>query len=179
MKIRFLLPLLLFMVVIGILGRGLRLHPNVIPSPLINHPAPAFALPSMLHTGETTTDKNFLGHVTLVNVWATWCYACAQEHPFLLEISTAPQRDFMLYGLNYKDDPAKARDWLKQHGNPYQQIAIDETGDTAINWGVYGSPETFVLDKKGIIRYKQTGPITQEVWAQTLKPLIEKLRNEA
>lgn len=178
MKLRFLFPLVIFIGVISILWRGLSLHPNEIPSPLINRAAPAFALPSLLQQSQTITNQILLGHVTLVNVWATWCFACGQEHDFLLAISRAPDRDFELLGLNYKDDPVKARAWLTQHGNPYQQIAVDASGDTAINWGVYGSPETFILDKKGIIRYKQIGPITASVWEQTLKPLLAKLRRE-
>lgn len=177
MKFRYLLPLLIFVIIAGILWRGLSLHPNKIPSPLIDKPVPEFTLPSLLGPETTITNKDLRGHISLVNVWATWCYACAFEHDYLLEISK--NTDFVLYGLSYKDDSAAAKKWLKEHGNPYHQVAVDATGDTAINWGVYGSPETFIVDKKGIIRYKQIGPITPEIWAHDIKPIIDKLRNES
>jgi cytochrome c biogenesis protein CcmG/thiol:disulfide interchange protein DsbE len=176
-KIRYLIPLFIFLVIAGILWRSLSMHPNQIPSPFINKHAPAFQLPSLLGAPAIVTEKELRGHISLVNVWATWCYACALEHDFLLELSK--NKDFVLYGLNYKDDPLAAKKWLKEHGNPYARVAVDESGDAAINWGVYGSPETFVIDKNGIIRYKQIGPITEEVWEQELKPVIEKIRNEA
>ena len=169
------LPLTLFLLVIFLLWKGLSLHPAQIPSPLINKPAPAFELPALL--GEKKiTNQDFLGHITLVNVWATWCYACAEEHSFLKELAKNP--DIVLMGFDYKDDISAAKAWLKKYGNPYQTIAVDPVGNVAIDFGVYGTPETFVIDKKGIIRYKQTGPLDAEVWEQNLKPLIEKLRNE-
>jgi cytochrome c biogenesis protein CcmG/thiol:disulfide interchange protein DsbE len=174
---RFILPLIIFLFIIGFLWRGLSLHPNQIPSPLINHAAPAFELPDLYNTKKTITQKDFLGQVTLLNVWATWCYACAEEHAELVELATKEHINFI--GLNYKDDTTTAKQWLKENGNPYHLIAVDQTGDTAIDWGVYGAPETFIIDKKGIIRYKHIGPITAENWQQTLKPLIEKMNLEA
>ena len=177
MKARYLLPLGIFIVVTLILWRGLSLHPNTVPSPLINKPAPKFVLPVLLGPTAELTDQELQGHISLVNVWATWCYACALEHDFLIELSK--NKDFVLYGLNYKDDPVAAKKWLQEHGNPYYRVMVDTSGDAAINWGVYGSPETFIVDKHGIIRHKQIGPITPEVWEQELKPVIDKLRNEA
>ena len=175
MKIRYLLPLTLFLLIAGVLWRGLQLHPGQIPSPLINKPAPAFDLPSLLTSGHVD-NQIFIGKVSLLNVWATWCYACAQEHDDLSKI--ADSHEVALFGLDYKDDSAAAKNWLHEHGNPYQDVAFDANGDTAINWGVYGAPETFVIDKKGIIRYKQIGPITPAIWEHDLKPLVMKLRAE-
>ncbi len=173
---RFILPFLIFVAIFIVLWRGLNLHPNQIPSPLIDKPAPAFSLPDLFNNKKNVTNQDFLGHVTLVNVWATWCVACAEEHNALLQL--AKNESIFFVGLNYKDDPVAAKKWLKQYGNPYQIVAIDQSGSAAIDWGVYGTPETFVLDKKGIIRYKQIGPIDTESWENILKPLINKLRNE-
>lgn len=177
MKLRFILPLIFFVGVGLLLWRALSLHPNQIPSPLINQTAPSFTLPTLFSKNKTTSEKDLIGHVTLLNVWATWCYACAVEHDYLLEL--AKNHDMMLYGFNYKDNTDSAKTWLKEHGNPYQIIAIDADGKTAIDWGVYGTPETFIIDKKGIIRYKHIGPITPENWENDLQPLVDKLRSEA
>lgn len=173
---RIILPLLIFFVIFLILWRGLSLHPNQIPSPLINQEAPAFTLPNLLKDNTKVSNKDFLGQVTLFNVWGTWCYACAEEHAALLDL--ANKEHIRIIGLNYKDDTNAAKKWLKDNGNPYQIIAVDQSGDTAIDWGVYGAPETFVIDKKGIIRYKHIGPINKDNWEHTLKPLIIKLQNE-
>lgn len=171
---RFTLPLVLFLCVIIVLWRGLSLHPNQLPSPLIDKPAPVFQLP-VLSKG-TVSNKIFLGKVSLLNVWATWCEACAEEHEFLLRL--ANDEHIVIYGLNYKDDPLAAKKWLTQYGNPYQTVAIDRDGTVAIDWGVYGTPETFVIDKKGVVRYKHIGVVTAEVWEQKLKPLMIKLEKE-
>lgn len=172
---RFAVPLIIFAIIVVILWRGLFLHPNQVPSPLVNKAAPEFQLPT-LFDAKQATQKDFLGKVTLVNVWATWCYACAQEHEFILHLAKDEHVNF--YGLNYKDDPVSAKKWLFEYGNPYQIVAVDQTGSAAIDWGVYGAPETFVVDKKGIIRYKQIGPITSEVWEKTLRPLVKILEQE-
>ena len=158
-----------------LLGRGLSLHPTLVPSPLVNKPAPNFELPTLFDEKKITSNHDLFGHVTLLNIWATWCVACAEEHAFLMEL--AQKKQFALYGLNYKDNPDAAKKWLKQYGNPYQRIAIDPNGTAAIDWGVYGTPETFIIDQNGIIRYKQIGPITADSWEKTLRPLIEKLEN--
>ena len=175
-RARFIFPLILFLVIITFLWRGLSLHPNVVPSPLINKPVPDFTLPTLFDKSENTTNDDFIGRVSLVNVWATWCYTCAQEHDLLLQLANT--KDVMIYGLNYKDDTDAAKKWLEEHGNPYQIVAFDEKGQTAIDWGVYGTPETFVIDKKGVVRYKHVGPLTTEVWEKNLEPLVTQLRNE-
>jgi cytochrome c biogenesis protein CcmG, thiol:disulfide interchange protein DsbE len=177
MKIRFMLPLILFILVGLILWKSLALHPERIPSPLVNKVAPRFELPVLAGEKLKTTNQDFLGHVTLLNVWATWCVSCANEHDFLLQL--ANEKNITLYGLNYKDNVLAAKKWLQEKGNPYRLVAIDEDGAAAIDWGVYGTPETFVIDKKGIIRYKQIGPLTPEVWEQNIKPLVAQLWNEA
>lgn len=170
------LPLVLFMFVVALLWRGLTLHPAEIPSPLINKPAPAFALHTLANPERIVSAKNFRGQVTLFHVWASWCHVCAEESSFLLQI--ARDRQVILYGLNYKDDPRDAKNFLAEHGNPYRLIAMDSTGNTAINWGVYGTPETFVIDKRGVIRYKQIGAITPSIWQRKIKPLLEQLWSE-
>lgn len=170
------LPLALFLLIVFLLWRGLNLHPAQIPSPLINKPAPSFELPTLSDAKKTTTDKDFQGHVTLLNVWATWCYACATEHEFLKEL--AANENIVLYGLNYKDDLSAAKESLEKYGNPYRTVAVDQTGNVAIDFGVYGTPETFIIDKKGIIRYKQIGPIDAAVWEKNLKPIVKKLQDE-
>lgn len=176
MNKRFALPLVLFLFIVVLLWRGLGLHPNQIPSPLINQPAPIFQLPLLFKPEQLTSNQDFIGHITLLNIWATWCSSCVEQHPFLL--SLAKDKTLTLVGLVYKDNPSKVKAWLAEEGNPYQSVAIDETGKAAIDWGVYGTPETFVIDRKGIIRYKQIGSITVDVWEKDLKPLLEKLRHE-
>lgn len=157
---RILLPLVIFIAIFLLLWRGLSLHPNQVPSPLIGKPAPS--------------NQDFIGKVTLVNVWASWCATCVEEHEVLMKLAKTEHID--LYGLNYKDDLTAAKAWLKQHGNPYSRIVYDKEGTIAIDWGVYGTPETFIIDKQGIIRYKYIGAITWDVWVNELKPVIEKLK---
>lgn len=172
---RLILPLMIFIAVFTLLFRGLFLHPNEVPSPLVNKAAPTFQLPNLTYPDKIISNKDFIGQVTLLNVWASWCYACAEEHKLLLEI--AKKEYLTLYGLNYKDDVIAAKDWLKKHGDPYAAVGVDKAGLVAIDWGVYGTPETFLIDKKGIIRYKQIGPITTEAWEKML-PLIDQLKKE-
>lgn len=171
------LPLLFFLIIVLVLWRGMGLHSSQVPSPLINKPAPTFRLPTLFDDSKTATNKDFIGHVTLLNVWATWCYTCAQEHEFLSEL--AKKESLFLFGLNYKDDTQAAKQWIDKFGNPYKIIAVDTNGIVAIDFGVYGTPETFVIDKKGIIRYKHTGPLTITIWENELKPLIQKLQSES
>ncbi len=174
MKVRFVIPLILFLIIIVLLWRGLFLHPTEIPSPLINKPVPIFALSTLSDATHIMTQKNFLGHITVFNVWASWCEACAAEQAFLLTLSQ--KADFILAGLNYKDENLAAKKWLLQYGNPYAWVLVDKTGAVAIDWGVYGTPETFVIDKKGMIRYKHIGPLTPEAWEKNIKPLIIQLQ---
>ncbi len=176
MKLRFVLPLLVFFIIVFFLWRGLHLHPEQIPSPLIDKLAPTFELTILSDAKKKTSEKDLFGHVTLVNVWATWCYACAMEHEFLVDL--AKNQGVLIYGLDYKDDPSAALNWLHEKGDPYYIVASDINGDAAIDWGVYGTPETFLLDKNEVIRYKQLGPLTPEIWETTFKPLIQQLQDE-
>lgn len=171
---RFLIPLAVFVVMVVFLAIGLTLDPREVPSPFIGKPAPAFTLPQVADAGKTLSPVDFKGQVALVNVWASWCVSCRQEHPVLLEL--ARKNLVPIYGLNYKDEREDALAWLKQFGNPYSASAFDADGRTGIDWGVYGVPETFVIDREGIIRHKQTGPITPEILETKLLPLIRQLQ---
>jgi len=170
---RYLLPLLVFVLLAGFLAVGLKRDPREVPSPLIDKPAPAFSLPQLDAPDQQVSPKDLLGQVWLLNVWASWCVACRQEHPLLVEVSKAGQ--VKLYGLNYKDKREDALGWLQQFGNPYLKSMSDTEGLVGIDYGVYGVPETFVIDKQGVIRYKQIGPVTPEALRDTLLPLVAKL----
>jgi cytochrome c biogenesis protein CcmG/thiol:disulfide interchange protein DsbE len=170
---RFLWPLGIFLVLVAFLGVGLRLNPREVPSPLVGKAAPGFELP-VLHQ----PDKRFLpadmkGQVWLLNVWASWCVSCRDEHPVLVEL--AKTKLVPLYGLNYKDPRDDALRWLKQFGDPYDMSVADIDGRIGIDYGVYGVPETYVIDKAGVIRYKHIGPINRESVQKTLLPLIAEL----
>jgi len=176
MRFKFLIPLSVFMLLLVLLGIGLTLDPREVPSPFIGKPAPAFSLPTVHAPEQVLTTGQFTGQVSLLNVWASWCVSCRQEHPLLLEL--ARQGIVPIYGLNYKDDRDNALSWLARLGNPYQVSAFDADGRVGIDWGVYGVPETFVIDKKGVIRHKQTGPLTAEILKGKLLPLIRQLQGE-
>ena len=170
---RFLLPLGIFIVLVAFLAIGLKLDPREVPSPLIGKPAPAFTLP-LLHRPEATfAPKDLQGRVWLLNVWASWCVSCRQEHPLLVEL--AKRNVVPIYGLNYKDARADALRWLKQYGDPYVLSIMDAEGRVGIDYGVYGVPETYVIDKVGVIRFKQIGPVTQDVLEKTILPLVKEL----
>ena len=173
---RFLIPLGVFAVMVLFLGIGLTLNPREVPSPLIGKPAPTFELSRVADASQTLSPEDFKGQVALVNVWASWCVSCRQEHPVLLQL--ARQNVVPIYGLNYKDQREAALGWLNQHGNPYVASAFDADGRVGINWGVYGVPETFVIDKAGLIRHKHTGPVTPESLEQELLPLVRQLQGE-
>lgn len=171
---KFLIPLGIFVVLAIFLGRGLSLDPREVPSPLIGKPAPAFSLSQLDKPAQMIGTEQLLGQVWILNVWASWCVACRDEHPVLVEFSktgVAP-----IYGLNYKDKREPAMNWLQQLGNPYTASIFDESGRVGIDFGVYGVPETFVIDKLGVIRYKKTGPVTQETIQSTILPLVKKLQ---
>ncbi|MDQ7017435.1 MAG: DsbE family thiol:disulfide interchange protein [Gammaproteobacteria bacterium] len=174
---RYFLPLSVFVVMAVFLGIGLTLDPKEVPSPFIGKPAPEFSLPRLDNPQANISPADMKGQVWLLNVWATWCVSCRAEHPTLVSFSR--QNQLPIVGLNYKDDNGEARRWLQRLGNPYYANAVDADGRVAIDWGVYGAPETFVIDKKGIIRYKQIGPVTPQALSDTLLPLIEKLKGEA
>lgn len=152
------MPLIIFAALVALLAIGLTLNPRLVPSPLIGKPAPEFDLPLLSGEGRFT-NKDLIGHVTLVNVWASWCFACRQEHETVKYLSRNGVR---IIGLNYKDKPEDAKNWLATLGNPYKEVASDQTGRVAIDWGVYGAPETFLIDKQGIIRHKVIGPLSDQ-----------------
>jgi cytochrome c biogenesis protein CcmG/thiol:disulfide interchange protein DsbE len=173
---RYLIPLIVFLGVVVFLAIGLRLDPREVPSPFIGKPAPRFSLPQVADAGKRFGDADIKGQVSLLNVWASWCVSCRQEHPILLRL--AKQNLAPIYGLNYKDEREAALGWLRQFGDPYRVSAFDADGKIGIEWGVYGVPETFVIDKRGVIRYKQTGPVTEEILQKKLLPLIRELQQE-
>jgi cytochrome c biogenesis protein CcmG/thiol:disulfide interchange protein DsbE len=170
---RFLIPLAVFLVLVAFLAIGLKLNPREVPSPLIDKPAPAFQLARLDDPAQTVTLADLRGQVWLLNVWASWCVACLQEHPLLVEFSRAGT--VPIYGLNYKDKPDAAAAWLGKHGNPYTLSIVDADGRVGIDYGVYGVPETFVIDKQGVIRFKHIGPVTPEVLNDTILPLVRRL----
>ena len=171
---KFLIPLVVFVVLAIFLGRGLSLDPKEIPSPLINKAAPVFTLSQLEKPEQMIGSENLRGQVWILNVWASWCVACRDEHPVLVEFSKSGV--VPIYGLNYKDQREPALAWLQQFGNPYTASIFDEKGRVGIDFGVYGVPETFVIDKQGIIRYKKTGPVTPETIQSTILPLVKKLQ---
>ncbi len=168
-----LLPLFVFIILVGFLGAGLRLNPREVPSPLIDKPTPAFRIPQLHDAGKTIDPQDMKGRVWLLNVWASWCAACRQEHPLLVEV--ARRNIVPIVGLNYKDTRDAAQNWLQEIGNPYVLSAFDADGRVGIDYGVYGVPETFLIDQQGIIRYKHIGPITARALETELLPRIRKL----
>lgn len=176
--LRYSIPLLLFVVIALFLAWGLRkdYDPRHIPSPLIGKSVPAFSLPSLEQADTMISDKDLLGNIYLLNVWATWCISCRAEHPTLVELSRTGKVEIV--GLNWKDERDKAGVWLRQLGNPYSVNIFDKQGRTAIDLGVYGAPETFLVDRKGVIRFKYAGPITKELFNNTIMPIVEQLKTE-
>ncbi len=174
---RYLIPLGVFLGLVALFFVGLQHDPRRVPSPLIDKPAPAFALPQVEDAAPVLSSDVFQHQVSLLNVWASWCVACRSEHPFLMELARSQR--IPVYGLNYKDRREDALRWLAQHGNPYLASGFDEAGRVGIDYGVYGVPETFLVDRKGIIRYKQIGPLTRDDWNNIILPMIQKLEAEA
>jgi cytochrome c biogenesis protein CcmG, thiol:disulfide interchange protein DsbE len=173
--LRFLVPLAVFVVLVGFLWAGLSLKPREVPSPLIDKSAPAFALARLDNPEQSVSAQDLRGQVWLLNVWASWCVECLREHPVLLEFSKSGA--LPIYGLNYKDTaPGAAESWLAKHGNPYTASVVDADGRVGIDYGVYGVPETFLIDKEGVIRFKQIGPITPEVLREQILPLARRLQ---
>lgn len=174
---RFLLPLLVFGMLSGVLAASLTHAPGSLPSALIGRPAPMFDLPRLDTPTHRFTPHALKGQVWVMNVWASWCESCRDEHPLLVAFSrnsTAP-----VYGLDYKDDSGAAMRWLAQAGNPYIASVSDKLGEVGIDYGVYGVPETFVMDRHGIVRYKRSGPLTQDELDTHVLPLIHRLQREA
>lgn len=167
------IPLLAAGVLVAFMAAGLTLKPREVPSPLIGKPAPGFTLPVLEQPGRTLSVQDMRGKVWLLNVWASWCVACRLEHPLVLDASRTGE--VPIYGLNYKDAPADAQRWLDRFGNPYVASLSDREGLVGIDFGVYGVPETFVIDKQGVIRHKVIGPLTPEILRDTVMPLVRKL----
>lgn len=171
--LRFLIPLAAFLVLTGFLFKGLWMDPHTVPSPLIGKPAPAFRLTQVADPTKVITRDDMLGKVWLLNVWSSWCVPCREEHPVLVDFSRTGV--VPIYGLVYKDNRVDALKLLEQEGNPYTAALFDGDGRVAIDYGVYGAPETYVIDKTGTVRYKQIGPITPEVLHEKILPLVRKL----
>ena len=170
---RFILPFVAFIVLAVFLFIGLGLNPREVPSPLVGKPAPAFTLPQLHAPDKQFSPQDMKGKVWLLNVWASWCVSCVQEHPILLEL--ARQNIVPIYGLDYKDKPADAVAWLNRGGDPYVLTVADRDGRIGIDYGVYGVPETYVIDKQGVIQYKQIGPVTRESLREKILPLVAEL----
>ena len=172
-RLWFLIPLAAFLALAIVLAVGLKRDPREVPSPLIDKPAPKFALARLDDAAKTVRLQDLKGKVFILNVWASWCVACREEHPILLDF--AKKRLVPVYGLNYKDTRADASAWLARFGNPYDASFFDEDGRVGLDFGVYGVPETFVVDGNGVIRMKHIGPITPEVLTNKIEPLLKKL----
>lgn len=173
---RFLLPLSIFVVVVGFLAVGLKLNPREIPSPLVGKVAPGFSQPQLYDREKVFSPADLKGKVWLLNFWASWCSGCKTEHPVLMEL--AKSGEVPIYGMDYKDLPEEAMAWLRQWGNPYSIIGTDDAGRVGINFGVYGVPETYVIDKQGVIRYKQIGPLNPDTVSQKIIPLVKQLESQ-
>ncbi len=170
------IPIALFALLSLFLWKGLSLNPRELPSVQIGKKLPNFKLPRLDDMQKSFSKKQLAHRVALLNVWASWCEACIEEQMFLMQLS---REGVALYGINYKDTNDDALTWLHQWGNPYQMIGVDKEGKTAIDLGVYGTPETYLIDKKGIIRYRHAGVLTQELWLSTIKPLMHELEQNS
>ena len=173
-RIKLFIPLLLFILLGGLFWIGLRLDPTNVPSALIDKPFPTFELRHLDNEQQTVDKEIFIDQISLVNVWATWCISCRVEHPFLNQLK---EQGVVIFGINYKDNPVAARQWLTELGNPYQLNIIDQDGRLGIDLGITGAPETYIVDQEGIIRFKHTGVIDQRVWEEHFLPIIKKLES--
>lgn len=169
---RFLLPVGIFGLLVAVFIVGLGKDPALVPSPLVGRPAPEFSLPRLDDPSGTLSRNDLLGKTSLVNIWGTWCSGCRQEHDTLLEL--ARDSGIPIYGINWKDDQQLAREWLATLGNPYVAVGVDADGRTAIDWGVYGAPETFLIGPDGTVLYKHIAPITLDVWREEFLPRIAR-----
>jgi cytochrome c biogenesis protein CcmG/thiol:disulfide interchange protein DsbE len=173
-SLKFLIPLALFGVLALFLAAGLKLDPREVPSPLIGKPAPGFKLTRLDDPAVTISREDMLGKVWMLNVWASWCVACREEHPLLVEF--ARRKLVPVYGLNYKDQRADGTAWLTRFGNPYEASIFDGEGRVGIDFGVYGVPETFLIDRQGVVRLKHIGPLTPDVIRDRIEPMIASLK---
>ena len=171
--LKFLVPLGIFMGLVAFLAAGLKLDPKEVPSPLIGKAAPAFVLTRLDNAAQTIRREDLLGKVWMLNVWASWCAACREEHPLLVEF--AGRKLVPIYGLNYKDERVAGLQWLSRFGNPYDASLFDQDGRVGIDWGVYGVPETFIIDRQGLVRFKHIGPLTPDVIRSKVEPLVRQL----
>ena len=174
--LRYLIPLGLFLVLVVFLAIGLGRDPREVPSPLINKAAPTFRLPQLKDPSKTFSAEDMRGKVWVLNVWASWCISCRDEHPLLIDY--AKSGAVPIYGLNWKDQREDALAWLDELGDPYIASAVDLDGRVAIDYGVYGAPETYLIDQDGVIRYKHIGPVTPDVWQKKFLPLTQQLNRE-
>ncbi|MFZ0218858.1 MAG: DsbE family thiol:disulfide interchange protein [Candidatus Aquirickettsiella sp.] len=163
---RYIIPLIILFILVFFLWQGLEKDPNLLPSPLINQPVPEFSALDLLNPHAILTKEIFLQHWTLLVVWSSWCSTCTEEQSFLLNLQK--NHSLSIYGLNYRDDLKRAQQWLRRQGNPYQKIIFDPQGLLAIDLGVYGVPESYLIDPHGIIRYKQVGPLNDRVWIKQM-----------
>jgi cytochrome c biogenesis protein CcmG/thiol:disulfide interchange protein DsbE len=163
----------IFLGLVALLAVGLRLNPSEVPSPLIGKPAPAFDLPLLTAPGQRFSEKTMLGKVWVLNVWASWCPPCLAEHPVVSQFARSGL--VPIVGLNYKDTREDALPWLNRNGNPFQVVVFDADGRIGIDYGVYGVPETYVIDRGGVIRYKHIGPLTADVVQTKIEPLVKEL----
>lgn len=176
-RLKLFIPLVLFVALAGLFFSVLKddsYDPQALPSALIDKPLPAFNLPLLADESQLVSAENLKGEVALLNVWATWCGSCRVEHPYLNRL--AKQEGVVIYGLNYKDDSDEARKWLQSLGNPYRLNIVDKDGRLGLDLGVYGAPETYLVDKDGVIRFKHVGVVDDRVWLEKFKPRIEHLR---
>ena len=177
MKKALLIPLAVFLALVVILGIGFTLEdPHYLPSEMIDRPFPAFALPELHDAERTLTPDDLAGQVALVNVWATWCANCLIEHPELMRIKA--EEGIPIYGINYNDEVDKAKRWLERHDNPYALNIVDSEGRLGIDLGVYGAPETYILDENAVIQYRHVGVVTEDIFNETFRPIIEALQRE-
>jgi len=174
--LKYLIPLALFLVLVVFLAIGLTRNPQELPSALIDKPAPTFRLPQLKQPDKTFSAEDMRGKVWMLNVWASWCVACRDEHPFLFEYQKSGA--VPIYGLNYKDRPEDALGWLGELGDPYLLSAVDLDGRVAIDYGVYGAPESYIIDKTGTIRLKHVGPVMPDVWEKKILPLVQELNRQ-
>lgn len=168
---RYIAPLAIFVVIAGFFFVGLGMNPNYVPSPLVGKPVPTFSLPSVTDPSVTVSTESLAGRVALMNVWGTWCVECRHEHGFLVELARA---GMPIYGLNVKDERGLAIEWLDRLGNPYVSSGFDPEGKAAVDWGVTGAPETFLIGKDGTILHKHISPLTPRIWQRDFLPILEK-----
>jgi len=171
---RFILPFVVFMIMAAFMYVGLNLNPHEVPSPLVGRAAPAFTLPQLHEPSKQFSPQDMKGKVWLFNVWASWCTACEHEHPVFMDL--ARKNIVPIYGMDYKDQRADGEAWLRKHGNPYVLVVSDAEGRVGIDYGVYGVPETYVIDKQGVIQHKQIGAVTPEILDEKILPLIRELQ---